>query len=219
MSGCPACPARCPRPPSASTRPVRVRHPPVRCPVSGVRPSGVRCQRPASASVSRLSAPVSSWSAWTATRLGTGRVGMSLHLVRDRLVGCPSPSLALGAGAGRAGSGGVGRWSPASSPETRGRWPGSTVWPTGRSRCAPGSPLAGSGCVGGSPTYGRLHAAQQGHAADVRPTTTWVVSRPRGAAFGPTARRAARPHRGPRRQAGPAKAARPGGETQSDLGE
>jgi hypothetical protein len=66
--------------PSSDRRPVGIRCPRVRCPVSGVRcrcpVSGVRCERPAS--MSTLSAPVSSWSAWVrqpATRLGTGWVG------------------------------------------------------------------------------------------------------------------------------------------------
>jgi hypothetical protein len=87
----------------ASARPVpdvryvssvpRVQRPPVQCPASGTCPasarlvsarpissavsaSSVQCERPAS--VSTLSAPVSSWSAWVrqaATRLETGRPG------------------------------------------------------------------------------------------------------------------------------------------------
>jgi hypothetical protein len=59
---------------AASARPVSS----AQCPVPGVRVrTGVRCERPASASP--LSAPVSSWSAGAvaATRLGTGRVGVT----------------------------------------------------------------------------------------------------------------------------------------------
>jgi hypothetical protein len=84
ISGCPPCLGRPVRVhmssvrPSSVRRPVRVQRPRawcprVRCPVPGVR---VQCERPAS--VSTLSAPVSSWSAWVrqaATRLGTGRSG------------------------------------------------------------------------------------------------------------------------------------------------
>ena len=86
-SGCPPCLGRPVRVhmssvrPSSVRRPVRVQHPRawcprVRCPVPGVR---VQCERPAS--VSTLSAPVSSWSAWVrqaATRLETGRPGNCL---------------------------------------------------------------------------------------------------------------------------------------------
>jgi hypothetical protein len=78
-STCPvsACPVSGVRYVSSVRRPC----PRVRCPVSGC---GVRCERPASvrlASVSALSAPVTSSSAWmrrAATRLGTGRVGQLL---------------------------------------------------------------------------------------------------------------------------------------------
>lgn len=82
MSGCHRTLVACPRPPSAS----RVQHSPVQCPASGrcpvsasgVRASGVRCPVSSarcpmpgvrvrcSASVSTLSAPVSSWSAGAA---------------------------------------------------------------------------------------------------------------------------------------------------------
>jgi hypothetical protein len=80
--------------PSGVRRVSGVRASGVRCPVSvsgaqssvsdiGCPVSGVQCQRPASvrvASVSALSAPVGSWNARVrpaATRLGTGRVGVS----------------------------------------------------------------------------------------------------------------------------------------------
>jgi hypothetical protein len=84
----------CPRPHVQSVRPSSVRRPArVQCPASGTCPasarlvsarpissavsaSSVQCERPAS--VSTLSAPVSSWSAWVrqaATRLETGRPG------------------------------------------------------------------------------------------------------------------------------------------------
>jgi hypothetical protein len=81
---------------------------PVRCPVSGVRRlvSGVRCKRPASvrlASVSALSVPVSSWSAWGAADSytdRTGRIGVSPTLHRSvvpsqpMLLSCPGLLLA-----------------------------------------------------------------------------------------------------------------------------
>jgi hypothetical protein len=74
------------------------------------------------------------------------------------------------------------------------------------------------GCVGGSPTCGRLHVAQQGHAADVRPTTTWVVGRPRGAALGRQRGACAAPPR-PKAAGGPLHSSQTGRETRSDLGE
>ncbi len=86
ISGCPPCLGRPVRVHMSSVRPSSVRRPVhVQCPPAGctrvryavpVSASSVQCERPAS--VSTLSAPVSSWSAWVrqaATRLGTGRSG------------------------------------------------------------------------------------------------------------------------------------------------
>jgi hypothetical protein len=149
----------CPRPPSASARPgvrrpVRVQRPPVRCPMSGVCPSSVRCERPASVSVSTLSAPVNSWRAGQPH--GSGQAGSACHPPCPRPARrLPEPGLALGAGTG-----------------------------------------------------------QRRHAAGVRPTTAWsrVVARPRGGGPWPNSAERARPHRGPRQQAVPSKAVRPGGK-------
>ena len=86
---------------SGSARPVSR----VRCPMSGVRvqcpvsTSGVRCPMQASGiracrvcvrSV-RTGEFMECEGAVAATRLGTGRVGVSPHHVCDRLVGCPTP--------------------------------------------------------------------------------------------------------------------------------
>jgi hypothetical protein len=163
----------CPRPPSVSARPCpasgmcpasappvsarpvsNVRCLPVRCPMSGVCPSGVRCERPASVSVSTLSAPVNSWRAGQPH--GSGQAGSACHPPCPRPARrLPEPGLALGAGTG-----------------------------------------------------------QRRHAAGVRPTTAWsrVVARPRGGGPWPNSAERARPHRGPRQQAVPSKAVRPGGK-------
>ena len=94
ISGCPPCLGRPVRVHMSSVRPSSVRRPArVHCPASGTCPASARlvsarprssavsafsvqCERPAS--VSTLSAPVSSWSAWVrqaATRPETGRPG------------------------------------------------------------------------------------------------------------------------------------------------
>jgi hypothetical protein len=125
----------------------------VGCPVSSASVRNPCVSR----SCRALSAPVSSWSAtvlWVGTRLGTGRLGISFHRVRDRLVGAQVES---GAWSWR-----VPRWQrrrrldPATVVEALGRWPGSTAWPTGRRRLRAGSPVCRSAAARRFAHCGRL---------------------------------------------------------------
>ena len=113
---------QCPRVPVQATGvqcPVRAsERPGVRCPVSGVRCPCV----PASAVSGRSEVMQRGGGAGRRTA-GMAGVGVVARCVHDRLVVCPSRSLALEAGAGCAGPAEVSVWTWPSSWEVVGQWP------------------------------------------------------------------------------------------------
>jgi hypothetical protein len=111
----------------------RVRCPRDRCPVSGVRRpvSGVsvRCPCVPASAVSEPGEVVERGGAAGSHTARPAGVGVVARGIRDRLVVCPRRSLALEAGAGRAGPAAASAWTWPSSWEVLGQRPGSTVWP------------------------------------------------------------------------------------------
>jgi hypothetical protein len=170
---CPVSGVRCP----VSTRAMSTR------PASSVRVSAVRCGRPVSGvqlgvrhlgirrplsgrSTSAVSDPgefvkrADAASSHTARTAGVGVVAP--RGIHDRLVVCPSRSLTLEAGAGRAGPTEASAWPWSSG--VLGQRPGSTAWPTRRGRLRRDRSSVGSRVRGEvRPPAAWLGAGRQGH--------------------------------------------------------
>jgi hypothetical protein len=154
----------------------------VGCPVSGAsvrHPVRV-------ASVSALSAPVSSWSARVrraATRLGQARSASHPTVFAS---GSSAPKSKSGAWSWP-------RWQrrhrldPGRRRGALGWWPGSTAWPTGTRRLRAGSPVCRAAGARRFAHWDRLRAGRQERAVGVVPATPESLARGSSALGGPLA--------------------------------
>jgi hypothetical protein len=129
----PSSPCRCPRPASGVQCPVRATSvhaclstrsvSSVRCGRLSVQVSAVRCPCVPASAVSGRSEVMQRGGGAGRRTAGMAGVGVVARCVHDRLVVCPSRSLALEAGAGCAGPAEVSVWTWPSSWEVVGQWP------------------------------------------------------------------------------------------------
>jgi hypothetical protein len=212
---CPVSGVQCPRIQCPRVRCPRDRRPASGCPLSGV---GVRCpvsswasghlgiRRPLSGrSTSAVSEPgefvkrADAASSHTARTAGVGVVAP--HGIHDRLVVCPSRSLTLEAGAGRAG------------PTEASAWP----WSSGGPRPAAGldrladqeEPLRRDRSSVGNRVRGEVRPLRHGWAqvvrdmiAGMRPTMIWALGGLLREGLGRDCAKGVRPRRGPGRAVG-----------------